>query len=101
MWSGPPKPGPDELGLSFRVERGRPRNVILGAWFTRARYGVTTGIASRGAPVSVGMYTGKRNWKKLIAIYAAVAVVVYGVIYLLFFSGLFSGGGGGGASPYG
>jgi len=45
------------------------------------------------------MYINRRNWKKWIAIYGAIAVVVYGVIYLLFFSGLFSGGGG--ASPYG
>jgi hypothetical protein len=43
------------------------------------------------------MYTNRRNWKKLIAIYAAVAVVLYGAIYLIFFSGLFSGGGGGSA----
>jgi hypothetical protein len=45
------------------------------------------------------MYTHRRNWKKLIAIYAVIAVVLYGAIYLLFFSGLFSGGGGGGSSP--
>ncbi len=44
------------------------------------------------------MYLNRRNWKKGIAIYGAIAVVVYGLIYLLFFSGLFSGGG---ASPYG
>ena len=38
------------------------------------------------------MYAGKRNWRKLILIYLGVAVVAYGAIYLLFFSGLFSGG---------
>jgi hypothetical protein len=44
------------------------------------------------------MYINRRNWYKWVAIYGAIAVVVYGAIYLLFFSGLF---GGNGASPYG
>jgi hypothetical protein len=34
-----------------------------------------------------------RNWKKWLAIYAAVAVVVYFIVYLVFFTG-----GGGGAT---
>ena len=55
-------------------------------------------MASWANRVSLSMYINRRNWKKWIAIYGAIAVVVYGVIYLLFFSGLFSGGGG--ASPY-
>jgi hypothetical protein len=46
----------------------------------------------------LGVYNIRRNWKKYVAIYGGIAVVVYGVIYLLFFSGLF---GGGGSSPSG
>jgi hypothetical protein len=44
------------------------------------------------------MYINRRNWIKYIAIYGAIALVVYGAIYLLFFSGLF--GSHGGSSPY-
>jgi hypothetical protein len=40
----------------------------------------------------LGMYANKRNWRKLILIYGVVAIVLYGGIYLLFFSGLFGGG---------
>jgi hypothetical protein len=36
------------------------------------------------------------RWPKYVLIYLAVAVVLYGLIYLLFFSGLFTGGGGAG-----
>lgn len=44
------------------------------------------------------MYNIRRNWKKYALIYGGIAVVAYGAIYLLFFSGLF---GAGGSSPYG
>jgi hypothetical protein len=37
---------------------------------------------------------GRRNWKKLVAIYLAVAAVVYLIVYLVFFTGGGSGGGG-------
>jgi hypothetical protein len=37
---------------------------------------------------------GRRNWKKLFAIYVAVAAVVYLIVYLVFFTGGGSGGGG-------
>jgi hypothetical protein len=40
------------------------------------------------------MYNIRRNWKKYLVIYGAVAVVAYGAIYLLFFAGLFNSGGG-------
>ena len=40
---------------------------------------------------------GRRNWKKLFAIYVAVAAVVYLVVYLVFFTG---GGGSGGGGIY-
>ena len=45
------------------------------------------------------MYNIRRNWKKYAVIYGAIAVVAYGAIYLLFFSGLLNGSGG--SSPYG
>jgi hypothetical protein len=45
------------------------------------------------------MYKIRRNWRKYLVVYGVIAVVVYGAIYLLFFSGLV--GGGGGSSPYG
>ena len=37
-----------------------------------------------------------RKWKKWLAIYAAVGVVVYLIIYLVFFTGGGGAGGGGG-----
>jgi hypothetical protein len=37
---------------------------------------------------------GRRDWKKLVAIYLAVAAVVYLIVYLVFFTGGGSGGGG-------
>ena len=37
-----------------------------------------------------------RNWKKWLAIYAAVGVVVYLIVYLVFFSNGGGGAGGGG-----
>jgi len=36
----------------------------------------------------------RRNWKKWLAIYAAVGVILYLIVYLAFFAG----GGGGGAT---
>lgn len=39
------------------------------------------------------MYNIRRNWKKLAAVYGVIALVAYGAIYLLFFSGLLGGGG--------
>jgi hypothetical protein len=39
---------------------------------------------------------GRRNWKKLLAIYVAVGAVVYLIIYLVFFTGGGGSGGGGG-----
>lgn len=36
---------------------------------------------------------GRRNWKRLVAIYVGAGAVVYAVVYFAFFS---SGGGGGG-----
>jgi hypothetical protein len=38
----------------------------------------------------------RSRWPKYVLIYLAVAAVVYGLIYLLFFSDVLSGGGGGG-----
>ncbi len=38
-----------------------------------------------------------RKWKKWLAIYAAVGVVVYLIVYLVFFA---NGGGGGGGGIY-
>jgi hypothetical protein len=37
-----------------------------------------------------------RNWKKWLAIYAAVGVVVYLIVYLVFFANGGGGGAGGG-----
>ena len=37
-----------------------------------------------------------RNWKKWLAIYAAVGVVVYLIVYLVFFASGGGAGGGGG-----
>jgi hypothetical protein len=37
-----------------------------------------------------------RNWKKWLAIYAAVGVVVYLIVYLVFFASGGGGAGGGG-----
>ncbi len=45
------------------------------------------------------MYINRRNWLKWIAVYGAIALVLYGAIYVVFFSGLFSGQGG--PSPVG
>ena len=38
----------------------------------------------------------RKNWGKWILIYLAIAAVVYGVVYLVFFTGGNGGGGGGG-----
>ena len=38
----------------------------------------------------------RSKWKKYVLIYLLVGAVLYGLIYLVFFSGAFAGGGGGG-----
>jgi hypothetical protein len=39
---------------------------------------------------------GRRNWKKLLAIYVVVGAVIYALVYLILFAGGSSSGGGGG-----
>ena len=39
---------------------------------------------------------GRRNWKKLLAIYVVVGAVIYALVYLVFLAGGSGSGGGGG-----